>query len=108
SPRDLLCEKLPPPPMIDYYQLEERLPLILAMGYFVELPNPISSPTTALHINRLVTMAQALGSQDQLAVHTRLTPQDLEMAYLVGATRVHAFGNGSLLAHEKRRKTPAE
>lgn len=67
----------------------------------VELPNPISCPSAARMISRILITAQTLGIADRVPVHTRMKKEDFKLAIACGAKAGHLYGNSSNLAGEK-------
>ncbi|MBI3379723.1 hypothetical protein HY029_03155 [Candidatus Gottesmanbacteria bacterium] len=92
---------LPPAQIIEAGAINLLKDLITRRDLMVELPNPISCPSAAKMVNRILTTAQTFGVSDRVPVHTRMTKKDFNLAVVCGATAVHLYGNSSDLAGRK-------
>ena len=93
SPEDLLNPNLPPPGELDYQKLKI---LVKHLKYYpnlnIELPNPISSPTTARNLKELLLEAEKSDTVNKLAVHIRAVEDDMKLAIKCGFKKIYIFG----------------
>lgn len=88
----LLDPHLEPPAELDYEELNRFLPVLHQHpSVSIELPNPISSPSTARRLKSTLDEARRVGVIDQVALHVRLNMEDVRLAVACGTQRIHVF-----------------
>lgn len=104
---DLLCPGMDPPGEIVADRLEKLIARLEDMPEtYVELPNPMSSPSQVIKTKRWVEVAKKKGVGDRVAIHTRLLREDVQLALDCGAVRIYFYG--SLLFRNGGQKTVGE
>lgn len=95
----LLNPELEAPPELNYEALHRFLPALRQIpSVYVELPNPISSPSTGRRLKTTLDEAERLGVVDQIALHTRLNREDVQLAVACGARRIHVYAGTKTFA----------